>query len=54
MKKGGYKISALDIESVLLQDKNIREACVFSIPCEKYGEEIVAFIVPATDDTKLS
>ena len=42
IKKGGFKISALEIESVLLQHQHVKEACVFSIPCDKYGEEIVA------------
>ena len=41
IKKAGYKISALDIESVLLQNTQVKECCVFGVPDVKYGEEIV-------------
>lgn len=45
IKKGGYKISALDIEGVLLTHPGIEQACVLAIPCEKYGDEIAALLV---------
>ncbi len=40
IKKAGYKISGLEIESHLLEHKKVTEVCVFGIPDEKYGEEI--------------
>jgi malonyl-CoA/methylmalonyl-CoA synthetase len=45
IKKGGYKISALDIEGVLLTHPKVKEACVLAVPSEKYGDEIAALIV---------
>ena len=50
IKKGGYKISALDIESVLLTHPGIKEVCVLGLPDEKYGDEIAAMVV--ADDSK--
>ena len=35
IKSGGYKISALEIEDVLLKNKNVREGAVFAIKDEK-------------------
>jgi acyl-CoA synthetase (AMP-forming)/AMP-acid ligase II len=46
IKKSGYKISALEIEDVLLRHEDVKEVAVVSIPDETYGEEIVAFVVP--------
>ena len=45
IKKGGYKISALEIEAVLLEHPQVKEVCVYGIPDEKYGEEITALVV---------
>ena len=48
IKKAGYKISALEIEAVILSQGQVKEVCVFGIPEDKhgYGEEIAALIVP--------
>lgn len=51
IKKGGYKISALDIEGVLLTHPKVKEACVLAIPSEKYGDEIAVLIVGDSDIT---
>lgn len=45
IKKGGYKISALDIEAVLLTHPDVNEICVLGLPDEKYGDEIGALVV---------
>ena len=45
IKKGGYKISALEIEAVLLEHPQVKEVCVYGLPDEKYGEEITALVV---------
>ena len=42
IKKAGYKISGLEIESHLLEHQQVKEVCVFGIPDGKYGEEIAA------------
>lgn len=40
IKHGGYKISALEIESVLLDHPRISECAVVGLPDEEYGEVI--------------
>lgn len=45
IKSGGYKISALEIERHLLSHERIKEAVVFGIDHESYGELICAMIV---------
>ncbi|CAF1528764.1 unnamed protein product [Adineta ricciae] len=46
IKRAGYKISALDIERVLLQHKSISECSVVGIDDLTLGQKIVAVIVP--------
>jgi len=46
LKSGGYKISALQIESVLLEAEVVAQACVVGVDDEVYGQRIVAIIVP--------
>ncbi|KAL4290022.1 hypothetical protein GQ457_14G006210 [Hibiscus cannabinus] len=45
MKVGGYKLSALEIESVLLHHPDIAECCVFGLPDKDYGEVVSAIVV---------
>uniref|UniRef100_A0ACD5W1B9 Uncharacterized protein n=1 Tax=Avena sativa TaxID=4498 RepID=A0ACD5W1B9_AVESA len=49
MKVGGYKLSALEIEAVLLEHDTILECAVLGLPDEAYGEVICAIIVPKED-----
>ncbi|CAF1336230.1 unnamed protein product [Adineta steineri] len=46
IKRAGYKISALDIERILLEHKNISECSVIGIDDSTLGQKIVAMIVP--------
>ncbi|UJR35522.1 hypothetical protein I4U23_028276 [Adineta vaga] len=46
IKRAGYKISALDIERVLLEHKNISECSVVGMDDPTLGQKIVAIIVP--------
>lgn len=46
IKRAGYKISALDIERVLLEHKDILECSVVGIEDSTLGQKIVAIIVP--------
>ena len=46
IKRAGYKISALDIERILLEHKNISECSVIGIDDPTFGQKIVAIIVP--------
>jgi malonyl-CoA/methylmalonyl-CoA synthetase len=45
IKSGGYKISALEIESVLLQHEAIKECAVVGKPDETWGEKVTAVCV---------
>lgn len=46
IKRAGYKISALDIERVLLEHENIAECSVIGMDDATLGQKIVAIIVP--------
>ncbi|WP_194842517.1 AMP-binding protein [Endozoicomonas sp. OPT23] len=43
---GGYRISALELESILDEHPEIRESAVLGTPCDNLGEAIYACIVP--------
>ncbi|XP_056845320.1 malonate--CoA ligase isoform X4 [Raphanus sativus] len=45
MKVGGYKLSALEIESTLLEHPTVAECCVLGLPDKDYGEAVTAIIV---------
>lgn len=49
MKVGGYKLSALEIEAVLLEHPAIAECCVLGLPDKDYGEAVCAIVVPAPE-----
>lgn len=44
IKSGGYKLSALEIEGVLLTHDAIAEVAVVGVPDETWGESVTAFI----------
>ncbi len=46
IKSGGVKLSALEIESVLLMHESIKEVAVVGRPDDKWGESVTAYIVP--------
>ncbi|KAL2928438.1 Malonate--CoA ligase [Bienertia sinuspersici] len=46
MKVGGYKLSALEIEAILLEHPAVSECCVLGVPDKTYGEVVTAIIVP--------
>jgi malonyl-CoA/methylmalonyl-CoA synthetase len=50
IKCGGYKTSALEIESVLLEHLLIRECCVVGLPDETWGEKVAAVVVLKNND----
>ena len=52
IKSGGYKISALEIEDVLLKNKNVKECAVLAKNDEKWGEIVVAAITVNTYSTE--
>jgi malonyl-CoA/methylmalonyl-CoA synthetase len=44
IKSGGYKLSALEIEGVLLTHDDIAEVAVIGVPDDTWGEAVTAFI----------
>lgn len=42
--RGGENIAPLEIEERLFQHPAIKQACVFGIPSDRYGEEVAAFL----------
>ncbi len=46
LKSGGYKLSALEIEGVLLEHGAVAEVAVVGVPDATWGERIVACVVP--------
>ncbi|XP_072972110.1 probable CoA ligase CCL8 [Typha angustifolia] len=53
MKVGGYKLSALEIEAVLLEHEIVSECCVLGLHDKDYGEVVCAIVVPQ-EDSKLT
>jgi len=54
IKTGGEKVSALEIESTLLEHEDIEECAVIGVPDKTWGEAIVAVIVLSTDSKVMS
>lgn len=50
IKSGGYKLSALEIETVLLEHPDILECAVVGIEDKTWGESIAAIIVLKSED----
>ncbi|MFM8891287.1 MAG: AMP-binding protein, partial [Planctomycetia bacterium] len=46
IKSGGYKLSALEIEAVILDHPAVAECAVVGLPDETWGEAVAAAIVP--------
>lgn len=47
---GGYNVSGLEVEAVLLEHPKVREAAVVGTPDRDRGQIVKAFIVPAASD----
>lgn len=54
IKSGGYKISALEIESVLLEHGEVSEVAVVGVSDEMWGERVAAVLVGAATSEELS
>jgi len=46
VKSGGFKLSTREIEDVVAEHPDVREVAVLGIPDERWGEIVVAAIVP--------
>ena len=49
--KGGENIYPAELEALLYAHPGVAEAAVVGVPDEKYGENVVAFVVPKSDAT---
>jgi malonyl-CoA/methylmalonyl-CoA synthetase len=47
IKSGGFKLSALDIESALLHHPGVSEVAVLGVPDEQLGQRVAALVVAA-------
>jgi malonyl-CoA/methylmalonyl-CoA synthetase len=45
IKSGGFKISALDVESVILDHSSVSECVVIGVKDSKWGERVTAIVV---------
>ena len=44
--RGGYKVSSLEVEAVMVQHPDVVEAAVVAVPHDVLGEDVAAFVVP--------
>jgi malonyl-CoA/methylmalonyl-CoA synthetase len=54
LKTGGYKVSALEVEEVLLQHPYISECTVVGLPDEAWGDKVVAVVVWQSEALSIS
>lgn len=50
ISRGGYKISAVEIETLLLDHPGVADVAVVGVPDERLGERMCAFVVPVAAD----
>ncbi|MGW4167274.1 class I adenylate-forming enzyme family protein [Streptomyces chartreusis] len=51
VKTGGLNVFTIEVEQVLVQHPDVRDAAVAGIPDSKWGEAVTAFVVPAAGTT---
>lgn len=49
IKTGGYKVSALEVETVMLDHPSVRDVCVVGVPDVTWGQRVAAVVVQGTD-----
>jgi len=54
IKSGGYKISALDVERILLTHQNIQDIAVVGVEDLTWGQKVAAVVVLADESCSLS
>ena len=52
IKSAGYKLSALMIESAILEHPGVAEVAVLGVPDDVYGEVVTAVVVPENQVVK--
>ena len=51
IRSGGENVYAVEVERVLMTDPRVREAAVIGLPDERWGERVVAVVVPSAGET---
>lgn len=51
IKSGGYKLSALEIESVILGNPAVKDCAIVGVSDEKWGQRVVAIVVSAQQES---
>lgn len=51
---GGEKVAPAPLEALLREHPGVSEACVVGVPDERWGERVVAFLVPSGEGTRPS
>lgn len=51
IKSGGYKLSALEIESVILGSPAVKDCAIVGVSDEKWGQRVVAIVVKAQQES---
>ncbi len=51
IKSGGENVAAIEVETMILTDHRVKEVAVFGVPDERWGEAVVAAVVPLSADT---
>lgn len=49
INRGGHKISALEVENLLLTSEAVHSAAVVAVPDDRLGERVCAFVVPEAE-----
>lgn len=52
--RGGENISSIEVENILLQHPNVREAAVVAMPDERLGERVCAYVILENSDKGLT
>ena len=52
IKKGGYRISLNEVESITCKFKGIEDAAAIAVPHAFYGEDIALFVTLKTSSSK--
>lgn len=53
IKTGGYKVSALEIETKLLEHSSILDVCIVGLPDDTWGQKVAAIIVLKSDTSSI-
>ena len=53
IKTGGYKVSALEVEEVILRHPKVQDCAVLGIPDDVWGQRVVVLIQPVEHEVSV-